>query len=475
MPKDNFEFENELEELEKAMSSEFDKLPRPPLRAEFKNELRNKLREQLQERFKGKQGNEDQAGETQSRLAKTFRFRGGGRRWQAGLSVALVVVLLAGIFWGAGGMGLFVKPIRAAEVNIVALNSDRMGVDVGTAFLLSSKEPLDKKTVQEALKIEPRFDYRLDKMEGGRKYKIIPLTPLSPNAIYTLSFDQGGTGKENMSWAFQTKSKFHVVRSLPAGQTTNVPCNTGIEITFSHDNFDIDAVKDYFSIEPAVEGVFEKHKKTLVFVPKELQPSAIYTVTLKKGLALSGTAETLAQDYVFSFETAPRNQESQSFAMYLDTGLTEFSTADKPVFPVYFHSGSVNTDELPVHIDLYRYPGHEEFRASLAKRDLVPRWSYIAWNQYKETLNPAYKTAGYDTKFLSADPYTHYIAFPETLQPGYYAAEFTVKEAVRQVWFQVSDLSVYLFQGTDQNMFWANDLKTKAPASGVTVSVPSKV
>ncbi|NLL51108.1 MAG: alpha-2-macroglobulin [Peptococcaceae bacterium] len=396
------------------------------------------------------------------------------RKWQAVISIAIVVALLAGIFWGMGGTGLFLKPAQAAEVNIVALNSDRLGIEIDTEFLLSSNQPLAKNEVQEALKIEPQFDYSLDKMDGGKKYKIIPLAKLDPNKIYTLSYDQDGSGRENMSWAFQTKSKFHVVRSLPANQTTNVPINTGIEITFSHDNFDLNTAKDYFSISPQVKGSWEKHKKTLVFVPDKLEPATIYQVVLQKDLALKGTKETLAQEYAFSFETAPLQQETESFVLSLDTALTEFSTTEKPVFPVHFYGGDVKAGELAVHIDLYRYPGYQEFKKSLGQRDKIPRWSYLAWNQYQEELNPAYKIAGYDTKLLSADTYTHYLAFPQTLQPGYYAAEFSVKDCVRQVWFQVSDLAVYLSQGTEKSLFWAHNLQTKSPAAGVEVVVESK-
>ncbi|NLO97076.1 MAG: alpha-2-macroglobulin [Peptococcaceae bacterium] len=390
------------------------------------------------------------------------------------VGTVMIVVLLAGIFWGLGGMSLFLKPVQAAEVSIVALNADQMGIDLDTEFLLSSNQPLDKNAVQEALKIEPRFAYSLDKMDGGRKYRIIPQVKLDPDKVYILSYDPDGSGRENLSWAFQTKSKFHVVRSLPADQTTNVPINTGIEITFSHDNFDLDSVKDYFSISPKVNGSWEKHGKTLVFVPEKLEWATIYQVELRKGLTLIGSKEILEENYVFSFETAPQQQEPKSFVLSLDTSLTEFSTAEKPVFPVYFYSEENYSGEYSAHIDLYRYPGYRQFQASLEQRDKIPRWSYLAWNQYYEKMNPAYKIATYETKLLSADYYTHYLVFPQTLEPGYYAAEFSVKDCRRQVWFQVSDLAVYLSQGSKNSLFWVHDLQTKSPVDKVEVIIESK-
>jgi len=64
------------------------------------------------------------------------------------------------------------------------------------------------------------------------------------------------------SWAFQTKSDFKIIRTLPKGKASGVPTNFGIEITFSHDNYkDLD---EYFEITPEVEGFFERHKQTAV-------------------------------------------------------------------------------------------------------------------------------------------------------------------------------------------------------------------
>ena len=51
--------------------------------------------------------------------------------------------------------------------------------------------------------------------------------------------------------------------------------------------------------------------KDLGFVPQQqLQPETLYTVTLRKGLTLLGSKETLAEDYSFSFETKGREEEN---------------------------------------------------------------------------------------------------------------------------------------------------------------------
>lgn len=480
MYKEPFELENELEDLEKDMGTKFEELGAIPMRAEFKDELRSDLLDKFDEKVSLPKQEEPQRNSFMALLKSSFRRKGSGglRNWKAITGVVIVMVMVAGVFWGVGGLGFFSKSVQASEVTIKALSSDKLGIEPDTAFLLTSAEPLPEKTVKEALKLTPEFTYSLDKQAGGREYQIIPTEKLAPNTIYTLSFDQEGLDKENLSWAFQTKGKFRIIRSLPSDKSTHVPVNTGIELTFSHDNFDISKIKDYFSISPQAEGNFEKHKKTLVYAPKALRPATVYTVTLKKGLALPGTTETLAEDYVFSFETGPADQDKPGFNFDMDTNLTEFSTAYTPAFPVYFYNqyssdGSTGTAP-PLHIDLYRYPDHQAFQASLAKRDKIPRWSYFTWNGYEEKINPQYKTAEYDTQFLKVNNYNHFIVFPEELEAGYYAAEFKAGDAARQVWFQVSDLAVYLAQGQENSLFWVNDLKTKTPASDVQVVVDSK-
>ncbi|KUO64514.1 MAG: alpha-2-macroglobulin [Gracilibacter sp. BRH_c7a] len=402
----------------------------------------------------------------------------GFRKWKYVISFTLVIVMLTTIFWGMGELGPAPEPLDASEVTITALSTDTLGIELDSAFLLTGSEPMDEKTIKDSLKTNPEFAYRLDKQADGSEYKIIPQEELSPNTIYTLSFDPVGMGYENLSWAFQTKTNFRVIGSLPADRSSHVPVATGIELTFSHENYDSQKINEYFTMSPQTEGTFEKHKKTTVFVPKELQPSTIYTITLKKGLPLVGTSETLKDDYVFSFETAPINQGSTAFEFNMDTALTEFSTTDIPAFSVYFYnqyqSGNNAANTPSLHIDLYRYPDYKDFQSSLAKRDLIPSWSYFAWNGYREELNPQYRIADYDTEFLRVDQYSHYIVFPEELEAGYYAAELKADDAVRQVWFQVSDLAVYQAQGETNTLFWVNDLQTKTPVSDFEVIIDSK-
>lgn len=473
MFKEPYELEKELEALEKDMGSKFEGIEQAPVRENFQGELRSKLLEKIESTEASEIIESKTKPERQKSLGNERKGFGGLRNWKAIMSVGMIIIMLAAVFWGVNNLGYNPEIVHASGINIKALDSDSMGIDAETSFLLTSAEPLPEKAVKTALKVTPEFAYSLDKQAGGQEYKIIPSEKLSANTIYTLSFDPEGLGKENLSWAFQTKAEFQVIRSLPRNESSHVPVDTGIELIFSHENYDPNKIKDYFSISPKVAGTFEKHKKTMVFLPKALQPSTIYTVTLKKGMPLEGTTETLQEDYVFSFETTPANKNNL-FNFEMDTDLTEFSTTDIPAFPVYFYNEKFSSEAQTIpslEIDLYRYTDSQEFQASLEKRDKVPRWSYVAWNEYREKLNPKLKIAEYKTEFLKADNYNYYVVFPEELEKGYYAAELKAGDTIKQVWFQVTDLAVYQAQGEESSIFWVNDLITKKPAANVHITI----
>ncbi len=384
-----------------------------------------------------------------------------GGRWKPALGVLLVLlVMLFG--WKMGWFGP-TPMAEAGEISITALQQDELGADPETAFLLRAQNPISAGAVKEHLKMVPEFAYDLEKNDGGREYKIIPEEKLEANTIYRLAFDPSGEQNEAFSWAFQTRGGFRITGTLPADESSGVPLNTGIEFEFSHEEFELAAAQDYFNISPQVDGKFEKHKNTLVFVPKSLQPRTVYTVTLKKGLPLIGGKESLQEDNIVKFETALDPDEPKpAFSFDLDYRSAEYSSLEAPSFAVFYNtSGSVPD----LHIDLYRFHGHGAFIASIEKLDQLPGWSYWARAAYLQDVTKLSKVAGYDTRFQDVDEYSHYVNLPTPLAAGYYLAEFQAGDSVRQVWFQVSDLAVYRGLNAKNTLLWANDLKTGAAVS----------
>ena len=349
MNKDEFNGEEELARWEKEMGTMIRELDPAPLRAGFQEKLRQKLHTKVKQMCQKHEKKPLWGG-----WRKMGSFWRGCWRYRLPLSVGVVLLFLVvgALFWGKSQPGFVTQPVLASAIEISALEKDALGVKAESAFLLSSEIPLEEAVIKNNLKIEPEFAYKLQKGAGGREYKIIPHRSLAANKVYKLSFDPEGKERESFSWAFQTKGDFQILRTLPGNETVGVPLDTGIEITFSHENFDEQEIEKYFTISPAVKGRFEKHKKTLVFVPQQLTPETLYTVTLQKGLPLSGSEEVLAEDYGFIFETQVKEKKEVKFRWEMTNLPTEFTTCEEPFFSVLLPT---KTNIPPVNIDLYSF------------------------------------------------------------------------------------------------------------------------
>jgi hypothetical protein len=95
------------------------------------------------------------------------------------------------------------------------------------------------------------------------------------------------------------------VTTVPGDTSTRVPRDTGIEVRFDQAGVRLEDFESHFEIAPAVEGRFERHDLTFVFVPlRPLAASTLYTVTVRHGLPLEGTGMRLERDEVMRFETS---------------------------------------------------------------------------------------------------------------------------------------------------------------------------
>lgn len=494
MSKEPFDIEKELAELEKEIGAKFKDIGPAPQDASFQDNLKNSLRKTIDEKYSDhtEENLQDMCIQKQTQKSKESKVSSLFKKWKKPsfslakdkkgakrrnfkliASFIIVVFMFTGLIWGLSQINPFIEPVQASEITITAVKQDSLGIDIKTAFILKSDQPLAEKFVQEKLKIEPQLSYKLEKADKGKEYKIIPEKELAANTIYKVSFDPTGQSKENYSWAFQTKKSFRVISNLPRHEATHVPVDTGLEITFSHDNFDMNNIKDFLTISPQVQGRFEKHKRTLVFVPQKLDYATIYTVTLKQGLKLTDSEEVLQEDYSFSFETASLKDNKNTFDFTLNNSLTQFSTTETPCFITYFYR---EKQVPPVNITLYSYPNTQEFLQAMAKRDKIPEWCHLSRDKYREDFSKLTKVARYETEFNSANTQKghsneQYIMFPEVLPAGFYAAEIKAEEAEHQVWFQVTDLATYLTVGKKNALLWVNDLNTQKPVPKAKVNI----
>ncbi|MDP1709874.1 MAG: Ig-like domain-containing protein, partial [Candidatus Komeilibacteria bacterium] len=255
---------------------------------------------------------------------------------------------------------------------------DSLGVAGDSAYILKSKEVLESSLIRESLQVEPEVAYDLEQL-SDKEWKIKPKIPLPANTIFKVSLKTSFYGAENRlesrdySWAYQVKDSFRILTHIPGDRTTGVPTNSGIEITFSHDNFkDIDK---YITVEPVTAGHFEKNGRTAVFVAEQgLAKSTIYAVTIEASLPLDGSDFKLAENYSFSFETEGQESFGRSESYFnIYERFLEFGTKEKPVVQVYASGGESGQK---VDVSIFNLGGRAGYLGALKKADQIPWWAY---------------------------------------------------------------------------------------------------
>jgi len=405
--------------------------------------------------------------------------------WTPIIAVFLIAAVLLGYFYfGIGKKFVPDSPDNFSKLiintayaqdnfEVQAASIDSTGIDSGTTFMIKSKDAIKNlDTLTDNVSFSPVVDYELTQIDE-HNFKLIPKTPLESRQVYRLGIaakyidENGEEQKRDYSWAFQVKDQFKILGTLPRDKATYVPTDTGIEVTFSHENFE--NYEDKVSIDPKPEGHFEKHKRTLVFVPRELKPGQIYTVTVKGGISLSGSEATLAQDYVFYFETSPTNEQrgQVSYSSFgFDQHFNEFPDTMTPAFAMRTYK--VTATEFPVKV--YTFGSIDNFIKALQDSDHIPYWASYSRSAYYFDHVDLQEVATYNlplTKYENTD----YLVLPEPLNKGFYLIEAENNGKVSQTFVQISNISAYSTVTKTDSMVWVNSLETKGPVSGATVKV----
>lgn len=277
------------------------------------------------------------------------------------LSVAVIGSVFPDLFhFGIGRPSSYVpiqelngKPIVLAdrsEITIDAEISDSIGVSDTSAFVVTAKNGVEAQTIQSNLAVDPPLEFTTEQINENQ-VRVIPGSVLGDNTVYSFSLDDAAVDSEEavgipLKWAFQTKDTFRVISAIPRNEANNVPVDTGIEFVFSHENYE--DILPYVTITPSTNLTFERHKKTAVLIPEELQAGTIYTITLNKDLSAANSDETLGEDYTITFETAPKVESStvsQNNELYFDFGrqFIEVPIDEKPAIGVYSYPSN-NTE-----------------------------------------------------------------------------------------------------------------------------------
>ncbi len=270
---------------------------------------------------------------------------------------------------------------------------------------------------------------------------------------------------------------FGVQSVLPDDKTTDVPVNTGIEITFSDKGYaDIDSL---FSITPDVKGKFERHGKTVVFVPdNELKYSTVYTVTLKAGVKNSATGSVTTEDTVFSFETRSKDDgkdlddmKNPSWSVYFNNEYGELPASEPPRIRLSYYYDEESSDKKPdPQVEVYKFPDSKT-AVNYLKNNGSRLW-WTAWNNVKKDAD----VSGYDKvgSFKLSERYdskNHMMELPFSLSEGFYAVNISYEGIVKQMILQINDLPTQVVSDGNKTVFWVNDVSTGKAASGAAVSV----
>lgn len=361
--------------------------------------------------------------------------------------------------------------VYAEEGNyeITAEKYDSTGVDINSRFIIKSKEEININDIKKTLKISPKENYDIKEISNNEVLVSIK-DSLKSDSIYNISLFDNKL-KKDVSWAFQTKRRFKILGTLPSNESTYVPVNSGIEMRFTHSN--IKDLEKYFEISPSVEGSFEYHKNTVVFIPKKLDKNTDYKVKISKGLSIKDSEEKLDQDYEFTFRTETENTNDRKFFDFLDDILS-VNTNTTPYLEVmcdWFFK------DKEMKVEIFKYKNEDDFLNNIKENDEKDYYRYYNYNNnYIFKTDNLNKVSEISTNILTNNEETFdrhmggkFIALPDTLEEGHYLISVSYEDYVYHTHLQVNDITSYVMVTEKEAFIWANDSKENTPISDALV------
>lgn len=379
-------------------------------------------------------------------------------------------------------------------------------VDPSTAFILESAEALDPDEVAALLDITPPIEVEVardkpvtagaptgdDGVRAGlagrlgrvahaqsltHRYRITPAAALAPGVVYRIAL-RGSTraGAPSLrSWAFQARAPLAVVHTLPADESTWVPTDTGIEFTFNRDGIALADVESRFMITPAVDGRFEQHKRTAVFVPTGLVSGTLYTARLGAGVPGPDGQATTAPTVVRFQTRRPEGDEGDARlrpALAFRRPLWESPSDEAPVIGL-FRQIDPTTPLEQATVTVLRYDDDAAFTAALDRYQALPRWADVDGQPF-DTVGAA-PAVTFTTAVESQGEFGELaLRFPEPLEPGRYRLGVTVEgyPVPAGGWLQVTDVAAYSAVSAGKLVVWAHDAVTGEALEGAVVAGP---
>ena len=360
-------------------------------------------------------------------------------------------------------------PPLAPVASLEPTKSGAAGAALDTAFRLRSLDGSSVTALAAGLTVEPAFKFQVDAAVGDTVV-LHPAAALAAGTVYRFKLHrQDGTLAG--AWGVTAARPLHVVGTLPRDQTTDVPTDTGIEITFDQTGVTADGLGASFGIAPAVTGRFEVHGRVVAFIPAvPLKSLTVYTITVRHGLPLPGTGQVLGQDATARFET--RGPGSGDGRLFVPVKLADAGTRDAPAIGVAFvdlAEGASPPTTLPVRV--HRLAGLSAATNAYERLVLAGDWARtggapIDTAPLTETLRATVRVH----RFAQTDG-GGWIQLPKALAAGWYVATITYAGARSQALIQVTDVATYALVTDTRTVVWTNDVRTGRAIAGASVTL----
>jgi hypothetical protein len=345
--------------------------------------------------------------------------------------------------------------IAPGEISLQPEQSDSVGVLQNSNFILKSQKNLSLKQIQQNLKLEPDNQLQIEQ-KSPQEFSLKPTQNLNGKIQkFSLKIQDTSSGNQqkNLSWAFSNYQKFGITETFPSNFQTNLPTNSSIQISFNSETFQ--SLENFWEINPPTKGSFVKYSNNVSFIPEKLNPATLYSVKIKKGLALEGSKQVLEEDFSWQFETAPDTQIVQD-SYYFGRDFYEFPEKESPNITL---GGNV---QEKINLELYKFRDLGQFLEYLKTKQAVPSWSKYQNQPEKYDLKNLAKNLTQEF-VVEKNSNQNLVRFPANLEKGFYLV-YSPQNQNSSI-LQISNLSASFSSDGDKILAWINNIDTKNPVA----------
>lgn len=339
-------------------------------------------------------------------------------------------------------------------------SSDRAGVDPSSSFTLSTGVDVSASEVAQHLRVLPASGGEPVAVDvssvGNGTLRVTPKAPLAAGTAYRITLavdvkaDDGTVRAKEFTWAVQTKDVFRVLSSTPGDGSSFVPVSSAVEFVMSASGWEDPSA--FFSIEPKVDGRFEVHGRSLVFLPaKPLANGQLYTARLRNGLAIAGSDRRLEVDAVVRFETEPVRRGRSDVGVEPQLRRLSVAVGKEPAVPVSLAYG------IPANIRLVGYALPADQAERFLHADEQVPWFASETRRRGDVYRAYAKAKAFEApgRLLKRDG-GDYLALPSSLEAGRYLVNILPTDG-RDAWMylEVTDAAIYTMADEKDLLVWA--------------------